>query len=84
MYNNLLEKFVYLCRVSKLKIRITNEKYLIKQRGTNAPIVGYGVFQVDPKECEHCVSNSISVDYRLPRPCFCRDDMSIRMLSKNK
>ncbi|MDE6369480.1 MAG: aldo/keto reductase, partial [Muribaculaceae bacterium] len=29
------------------------------------PILGYGVYQVDPKECERCVLDAISSGYRL-------------------
>ncbi len=29
------------------------------------PLLGYGVFQVDPNECERCVSDAIEVGYRL-------------------
>lgn len=29
------------------------------------PILGYGVYQVDPKECERCVSDAIDSGYRL-------------------
>ena len=29
------------------------------------PLMGYGVFQVDPSECERCVSDALSVGYRL-------------------
>lgn len=29
------------------------------------PILGYGVFQVDPAECERCVSDAINTGYRL-------------------
>ena len=29
------------------------------------PILGYGVFQVSPDECERCVSDALSVGYRL-------------------
>lgn len=28
------------------------------------PILGYGVYQVTPEECERCVSDAISVGYR--------------------
>ena len=28
------------------------------------PILGYGVYQIDPKECERCVLDAISVGYR--------------------
>ena len=33
--------------------------------GVQMPLLGYGVFQVDPKECERCVSDAISVGYRM-------------------
>ena len=29
------------------------------------PLLGYGVFRVDPKECERCVLDALSVGYRL-------------------
>ena len=29
------------------------------------PILGYGVFLVDPKECERCVSDAIDIGYRM-------------------
>ena len=29
------------------------------------PILGYGVYHVSPEECERCVSEAISVGYRL-------------------
>ena len=28
------------------------------------PLVGYGVFQVDPAECERCVTDALEVGYR--------------------
>ena len=33
--------------------------------GVQMPLLGYGVYQVDPKECEYCVRNAISVGYRM-------------------
>ena len=33
--------------------------------GVEMPLVGYGVFQVSPEECERCVSDALSVGYRL-------------------
>ncbi|MBQ6952430.1 MAG: aldo/keto reductase [Bacteroidales bacterium] len=33
--------------------------------GVKMPLLGYGVFRVDPKECERCVSDALSVGYRL-------------------
>lgn len=32
--------------------------------GVEMPILGYGVYQVSPEECERCVSDAISVGYR--------------------
>ncbi len=33
--------------------------------GVEMPVLGYGVFQVPPQEAEHCVSDALSVGYRL-------------------
>ena len=33
--------------------------------GVEMPLVGYGVFLVSPEECERCVSDALSVGYRL-------------------
>ncbi len=33
--------------------------------GVEMPLVGYGVFKVDPKECERCVSDALNVGYRM-------------------
>ena len=33
--------------------------------GIEMPILGYGVFLVDPKECERCVKDAIDVGYRM-------------------
>ncbi|MBO5025907.1 MAG: aldo/keto reductase [Bacteroidaceae bacterium] len=33
--------------------------------GIEMPIVGYGVYQVDPAECERCVSDALKVGYRM-------------------
>ena len=33
--------------------------------GVEMPVLGYGVFQVPPETCERCVSEAISVGYRL-------------------
>ncbi|MCH5345744.1 MAG: aldo/keto reductase [Muribaculaceae bacterium] len=32
--------------------------------GVEMPLVGYGVFQVDPAECERCVTDALTVGYR--------------------
>ena len=33
--------------------------------GMDIPLVGYGVFKVDPKECERCVRDALSTGYRM-------------------
>ena len=33
--------------------------------GVKMPIIGYGVYQVDPAECERCVSDALNVGYRM-------------------
>ena len=33
--------------------------------GVEMPLLGYGVFKVDPGECERCVSDALNVGYRL-------------------
>ena len=33
--------------------------------GVEMPLLGYGVFQVSPEECERCVTDAIEVGYRL-------------------
>ena len=39
-------------------------KSILLNNGIEMPLVGYGVFQVTPEECERCVSDAISVGYR--------------------
>lgn len=33
--------------------------------GVEMPVLGYGVFKVDPAECERCVTDAIAAGYRL-------------------
>ena len=33
--------------------------------GVEMPLLGYGVFQVTPEECERCVTDAIQTGYRL-------------------
>lgn len=40
-------------------------QYVKLNNGVEMPILGYGVYQVSPKECERCVSDAIGVGYRL-------------------
>ena len=48
---------------SELKTQVMQNIQL--NNGVQMPLLGYGVYQVDPKECERCVSDAISVGYRM-------------------
>lgn len=39
-------------------------EYVTLNNGVKMPILGYGVYQVGPDECERCVLDAISVGYR--------------------
>ena len=39
--------------------------YIKLSNGVEMPTLGYGVFLVSPEECERCVSDALSVGYRL-------------------
>lgn len=39
-------------------------KTITLNNGVVMPMLGYGVFQVTPEECERCVSDAIEVGYR--------------------
>ena len=39
--------------------------YVTLNNGVEMPMLGYGVYQVTPEECEQCVSDAISAGYRL-------------------
>ena len=40
-------------------------EYIKLTNGVEMPTLGYGVFMVSPNECERCVSDALSVGYRL-------------------
>ena len=40
-------------------------EYITLSNGVKMPTLGYGVFLVSPEECERCVSDALSVGYRL-------------------
>ena len=48
-------------RILKLEIM----EYITLSNGVKMPTLGYGVFLVSPEECERCVSDALSVGYRL-------------------
>lgn len=39
-------------------------EYVTLNNGVKMPVLGYGVYQVTPNECERCVLDAISVGYR--------------------
>lgn len=39
-------------------------QYITLNNGVKMPILGYGVYQVTPEECERCVSDALSVGHR--------------------
>lgn len=40
-------------------------EYMTFSNGVKMPQMGYGVYQVNPTDCERCVLDAISVGYRL-------------------
>ncbi len=40
-------------------------EYIRLSNGVKMPLLGYGVFMVSPDECERCVSDALSVGYRM-------------------
>ena len=40
-------------------------EYITLSNGVKMPLLGYGVFQVSPDECERCVTDALNVGYRL-------------------
>ncbi|SCB99312.1 Aldo/keto reductase family protein [Snodgrassella sp. R-53583] len=39
-------------------------QYITLNNGIKMPILGYGVYQINPEECEQCVLDAIIVGYR--------------------
>ena len=39
-------------------------EYVTLSNGVRMPMVGYGVYQVTPQECERCVLDALQVGYR--------------------
>ena len=56
---------LYLCTVEKNKQNRLYMETVKLRNGVEMPVLGYGVFQVSPSECERCVTDAISVGYRL-------------------
>lgn len=52
--------------VSEMLSRYSMETAKVRlNNGIEMPQIGYGVYQVDPSECEKCVSDALSVGYRM-------------------
>ena len=46
-------------------------KTITLNNGIEMPLLGYGVYLVDPKECEHHVLEAIGMGYRLSANTTC-------------
>lgn len=56
--------------LSQEKVYLSNKKrknmnYITLNNGVEMPQLGYGVYQVTPEDCEHCVLDAIQTGYRL-------------------
>ena len=40
-------------------------EYVTLNNGVKMPVLGYGVYQIEPAECERCVLDAVSAGYRL-------------------
>ena len=40
-------------------------EHVTLNNGLKMPVLGYGVYQIDPQECERCVSDAVEAGYRL-------------------
>jgi len=48
-----------------IKKQVKDMEYIKLYNGVEMPALGYGVFLVSPDECERCVTDALSVGYRL-------------------
>ena len=60
-------------------------KYVTLNNGVKMPILGYGVYQVDPDECERCVSDAVEAGYRLidTAQAYCNEEGVGRAVKKS-
>lgn len=60
-------------------------KYVTLNNGVKMPILGYGVYQVEPDECERCVSDAIETGYRLidTAQAYCNEEGVGRAVKKS-
>ena len=57
-------------------------EYVKLNNGVEMPILGYGVYQVTPEECERCVSDAIKIGYRSIDAGKIRDKQERRRIQK--
>lgn len=60
-------------------------KYVTLSNGVKMPVLGYGVYQVDPQECERCVSDAVEAGYRLidTAQAYCNEEGVGRAVKKS-
>ena len=60
-------------------------KYVTLNNGVKMPILGYGVYQVEPDECERCVSDAVEAGYRLidTAQAYCNEEGVGRAVKKS-
>lgn len=60
-------------------------EYVTLNNGLKMPVLGYGVYQVDPQECERCVSDAIETGYRLidTAQAYCNEEGVGRAVKKS-
>lgn len=58
---------------------------IVLNNGVKMPILGYGVYQVDPQECERCVSDAVEAGYRLidTAQAYCNEEGVGRAVKKS-
>lgn len=58
---------------------------IVLNNGVKMPILGYGVYQVEPDECERCVSDAVEAGYRLidTAQAYCNEEGVGRVVKKS-
>lgn len=58
---------------------------IVLSNGVKMPVLGYGVYQVEPDECERCVSDAIETGYRLidTAQAYCNEEGVGRAVKKS-
>lgn len=60
-------------------------EHVTLNNGLKMPVLGYGVYQVDPQECERCVSDAVEAGYRLidTAQAYCNEEGVGRAVKKS-